>query len=149
MRDSLRLEAGLCLYGNDLNDDITPKQANLVWTMTPRRQVFAHSYTVSPSLMSKAEGGFIGSDVILAELPGKIGDLPRRRIGLKTTGPPARAGAPILADGEVIGHVTSGGFAPSLKEPIAMGYVKPPHHKKGTKVSVSVHFLLYFSSFPL
>jgi len=124
-RDSLRLEAGLCLYGHDLNDDITPKQANLLWTISKRRS---------------EEGGFIGSDVILAEIPGKINDLPKRRVGLFVEGSPARENATIHdpVSGQEIGVITSGTFSPVLKKAIAMAYVKPPYHKLDGKVHVNV-----------
>jgi aminomethyltransferase len=124
-RDSLRLEAGLCLYGNDLDETTTPKQANLVWTISQRRQT---------------EGGFIGDKVILGEIPGKIGDLPRRRVGLFVDGSPAREHATIHdpSNEQQIGIVTSGTFSPVMKRGIAMAYVKPPHHKMDGRVLVNV-----------
>lgn len=121
-RDSLRLEAGLCLYGNDLNEDITPVEAALNWTIAKRR---------------RAEGGgFLGADVILKQLA----DGPaKRRVGLTSEGAPARNHAEILSpEGEVIGEVTSGGFSPCLKKNIAMGYVKTGSHKSGTPIQVKV-----------
>eukprot|EP00245_Coleochaete_scutata_P005998 TRINITY_DN20094_c0_g1_i1.p1 TRINITY_DN20094_c0_g1~~TRINITY_DN20094_c0_g1_i1.p1 ORF type:complete len:417 (-),score=74.90 TRINITY_DN20094_c0_g1_i1:296-1546(-) len=120
-RDSLRLEAGLCLYGNDLEQHITPVEAGLAWTVGKRR---------------RAEGGFLGADVILKQL---ADGPPRRRIGLVNSGAPARGHAEILdASGEKVGEVTSGGFSPCLKKNIAMGYVTSGNHKAGTELKVSV-----------
>ncbi|KAJ3215226.1 hypothetical protein HDU67_000713 [Dinochytrium kinnereticum] len=122
-RDSLRLEAGLCLYGHDLNDDITPVEAGLTWTIGKRR---------------REEGGFLGSQKILPQLK-KGAPITQRRIGLIVEGAPAREHAQILAaDGQVIGAVTSGCPSPVLKKNIAMGYVKGGFHKQGTEVTVVV-----------
>ena len=120
-RDSLRLEAGLCLYGSDLDGTITPVEAGLNWTIGKRR---------------RAEGGFLGSDVILKQLA----DGPtKRRIGLVSVGAPARSHVKIFSEaGEEIGEVTSGGFSPCLKKNISMGYVKSGFHKSGTGVKVDV-----------
>lgn len=120
-RDSLRLEAGLCLYGNDLNEDITPVEAGLSWTVAKTR---------------RAAGGFLGADVILKQLK----DGPeKRRIGLVSKGAPARSHVEILDEsGQVIGEVTSGGFSPCLKQNISMGYVKSGFHKAGTALKVNV-----------
>ena len=106
-RDSLRLEAGLCLYGNDIDETTTPVEAGLSWTIGKRR---------------RGEGGFIGADVILRQL---ADGAPRRLVGLLPEGrAPARAHAEILgANGERIGAVTSGGFGPTVGGPVAMGYV--------------------------
>eukprot|EP00244_Chara_vulgaris_P009496 TRINITY_DN404_c0_g1_i5.p1 TRINITY_DN404_c0_g1~~TRINITY_DN404_c0_g1_i5.p1 ORF type:complete len:423 (-),score=76.97 TRINITY_DN404_c0_g1_i5:783-2051(-) len=121
-RDSLRLEAGLCLYGNDLEQHITPIEAGLAWTVGKRR---------------RAEGGFLGADVILQQI--KEGP-PRRRVGLISSGAPPRGHSTIHDEGgkETIGEVTSGGFSPCLKKNISMGYVKNGYHKQGTKLQVSV-----------
>jgi len=123
-RDTLRLEAGLCLYGHDLDEQTTPKQANLLWTISKRRI---------------EEGGFIGSDVILGEIPGKIQDLPKRRIGLFAE-TPAREGTTIHDPSNLqqIGVVTSGTYSPVLKKSIAMAYVKPPFHKLDGKLRFCV-----------
>ncbi|KAJ2808683.1 hypothetical protein H4R20_000715 [Coemansia guatemalensis] len=121
-RDSLRLEAGLCLYGSDIDSTTTPMEANLVWTIGKRRRV---------------EGGFIGADVILDQVAKKSGE--RRRIGLVIDGAPARAHAKVLSpEGEEVGEITSGVPAPSLGKNIAMGYVKKGHHKKDTPLKVMV-----------
>ncbi|KAL8136841.1 hypothetical protein V2J09_002842 [Rumex salicifolius] len=120
-RDSLRLEAGLCLYGNDLEQHITPVEAGLTWAIGKRR---------------RAQGGFLGADVILKQI--ETGPA-IRRVGLFSTGPPARGHSEIKNDkGETIGEVTSGGFSPCLKKNIAMGYVKSGNHKAGTKVNIVV-----------
>jgi aminomethyltransferase len=112
-RDTLRLEAGLCLYGSDLAPDITPVEAALEWTI-PR---------VRRSGGARA-GAFLGADVILRQL---AEGAPRRRVGLKPQGrAPVRGGAPLYVaeqDAAPSGIVTSGGFAVSLDAPIAMGYV--------------------------
>ncbi|KAL8980012.1 MAG: hypothetical protein Q9177_005993 [Variospora cf. flavescens] len=127
-RDSLRLEAGMCLYGHDLNDDTTPVEAGLSWVVHKDR---------------RTGGGFHGDGVILRQLrPVKEGGTgpSRRRVGLVVEGAPAREGAKIMAtDGEEeIGHVTSGCPSPTLGKNIAMGYVKNGMHKAGTEVSVLV-----------
>jgi aminomethyltransferase len=120
-RDSLRLEAGLCLYGNDLEQHITPVEAGLAWTIGKRR---------------RAEGGFLGAETILQQL--KDGPA-RRRVGLVSSGAPARSQSEILdGDGKNIGEVTSGGFSPCLKKNISMGYVANGYHKSGTQVKVTV-----------
>lgn len=120
-RDSLRLEAGLCLYGNDMEQHVTPVEAGLSWAIGKRR---------------RAEGGFLGADVILKQLQ----DGPSvRRVGLFSSGPPARSHSEIAsATGEKLGEVTSGGFSPCLKKNIAMGYVKSGLHKPGTEVKILV-----------
>lgn len=127
-RDSLRLEAGMCLYGHDLNDDITPVEAGLSWVVHKDRRV---------------GGGFHGDGIILRQLkPVKEGGTPplRRRVGLVVEGAPAREGAKIVAaEGEEeIGHVTSGCPSPTLGKNIAMGYVKNGMHKAGTEVGVLI-----------
>ncbi len=106
-RDSLRLEAGLCLYGHDLDRDTTPVEAELVWAIQKRR---------------REAGDFPGGDVIrrqMAEGP------PRLRVGLRPEGrAPVREGAVLSTDdGREVGRVTSGGFGPTVEAPIAMGYV--------------------------
>ncbi|MBH0237132.1 glycine cleavage system aminomethyltransferase GcvT [Methylobrevis albus] len=121
-RDSLRLEAGLCLHGHDINETTTPVEANLVWSIQKRR---------------RAEGGFRGDGVVLRE----IAEGPkRRRVGLRLEGrAPAREGTPILsAAGADIGTVTSGGFGPSVGAPIAMGYVAAAFAAPGTPVQLLV-----------
>lgn len=121
-RDSLRLEAGLCLYGHDLDEATTPVEAALTWTIGKRR---------------RAEGGFPGAATILRQLGEGP---PRRRVGLRVAGrAPAREGAEIVDDdGGRLGLVTSGGFAPSLGAPIAMGYVEPSVAAAGTDLGLMV-----------
>ncbi|WP_372435447.1 glycine cleavage system aminomethyltransferase GcvT [Rhodospirillum rubrum] len=121
-RDSLRLEAGLCLYGSDIDTSTTPVEAGLSWIIGKRR---------------RAEGGFPGASVIqqdLAQGP------KRRRVGLRPEGKaPVRAHSAILGpDGGVVGEVTSGGFSPSLAAPIAMGMVPAELAAPGTAVSLVV-----------
>jgi aminomethyltransferase len=111
-RDSLRLEAGLCLYGHDIDEQTNPVEAGLVWTIAKHRRDDSQ--------------GFLGAAAVLAALKNKAAADARQRVGLTLTAgsPPAREGAVIenLA-GQAIGVVTSGGFSPSLQLPIAMGYV--------------------------
>nr|WP_320143275.1 glycine cleavage system aminomethyltransferase GcvT [uncultured Cohaesibacter sp.] len=121
-RDSLRLESGLCLYGHDLDDSIDPAEADLGWAIQKSR---------------RQDKAFPGSERILKGLE----DGPTRiRVGLRILGKaPAREGAEIQdADGNAIGIVTSGGFAPTLQAPIAMGYVPPAFAEPGTKVILAV-----------
>jgi aminomethyltransferase len=121
-RDSLRLEAGLPLYGHDADETTSPVEASLAFAISKRRR--------------KARD-FPGAARILAELDGA---LTRVRVGMKILeGAPAREGAPIVApSGEGLGQVTSGGFAPSLSAPIAMGYVPPAFAAPGTALTVQV-----------
>ena len=111
-RDSLRLEAGLCLYGSDLDVQTTPVEAALEWAIAKARR------------KGERAGKFPGAEVILGQIEHGA---PRRRVGLKPEGrAPVRAGAPLFASEEAatpIGAVTSGGFGISLGVPIAMGYV--------------------------
>ncbi|MCW4151812.1 glycine cleavage system aminomethyltransferase GcvT [Halomonas sp. 18H] len=111
-RDSLRLEAGLCLYGHDLDTSTTPVEAGLIWAIgKPRRQD------------GERAGGFPGAELILHQVAEK--DHRRKRVGLLGEGrAPVREGAPLLDEhGEPAGVVCSGGFGPSLGRPVAMGYV--------------------------
>lgn len=125
-RDTLRLEAGMCLYGHDLDDSTTPVEAALSWIIGKDR---------------RANGGFHGDSVILQQLKKKSegGGVSRRRIGLIVEGAPAREGVEIVNDaGEKIGNITSGCPSPSLKKNIAMGYIKDGLHKSGTEVDVVI-----------
>ena len=121
-RDSLRLEAGLCLYGHDIDETTTPIEAALTWSVGKRR---------------REEGGFPGAAVIQKQLADGV---TRRRIGLLPEGrAPAREGTSITdADGNEIGRITSGGFGPSLGGPMAMGYVLIGHAKPDTAVNLIV-----------
>jgi aminomethyltransferase len=121
-RDSLRLEAGLCLYGNDIDEKTTLIEAGLSWVIAKRR---------------RSEGGFPGADLVLRQL--EEGGA-RRRVGILLDGrAPARAHAEIRdAAGGVIGEVTSGGFGPTVGRAIAMGYVSKACATAGTVVSLVV-----------
>jgi aminomethyltransferase len=125
-RDTLRLEAGMCLYGHDLDDTTTPVEGALSWIIGKDR---------------RAKGGFHGDSIILQQLKKKSegGGVSRRRIGLVVEGSPAREGAKIVDDaGEEIGNITSGCPSPTLKKNISMGYIKDGMHKSGTEVHVVV-----------
>ena len=119
-RDSLRLEAGLPLYGHDLDTGTTPVMAGLTFAINKRR---------------RAEGGFPGALRILAEMEGGP---PQKRVGLEVEGrQPVREGALILdAEGNEVGKITSGGFSPSLQRPIAMGYVASHLAENGTALKL-------------
>jgi aminomethyltransferase len=119
-RDSLRLEAGLCLYGHDIDATTGPGEAGLMWTISKRRC---------------AEGGFLGH----AQVKNAIEHGPsRNRVGFSIESKVlAREGAAIMLDGQRIGHITSGGFAPSLGQPIAMGYVEAAFATPGTQVTIA------------
>jgi aminomethyltransferase len=121
-RDSLRLEAGLCLYGHDIDTTTTPIEADLAWTISARR---------------RAEGGFPGAQVIARQLAEGTA---RKRVGLAPQEKaPARENTKILSpDGAEIGIVTSGGFGPSLGAPVAMGYVVADEAEPGARVSLLV-----------
>ena len=121
-RDSLRLEAGLCLYGNDIDNDTSPVEANLNWAMQKKRRI---------------EGGFPGADRILRELA----DGPSRKlVGIKPEGrAPARRGVEVADEaGNIIGSVTSGGFGPTYGGPVSMGYVSAEHAAEGTSVNLII-----------
>lgn len=121
-RDSLRLEAGLCLYGNDIDELTTPVEANLAWTIAKRR---------------REEANFPGAAPILDQL--EHGPT-RLRVGIRPAGrAPARADTPISApDGTNAGSVTSGGFSPTLNAPIAMGYVRADLAATGTELGLLI-----------
>jgi aminomethyltransferase len=121
-RDTLRLEAGLCLYGNDIDEETTPIEAGLAWTVHKRR---------------REQGGFPGAAIIIGQL---VEGVARRRVGFLLDGKqPARAGATVLdTAGRTIGRVTSGTLSPSLGQPIAMGYVDRKASEPGTPVQFVV-----------
>lgn len=121
-RDSLRLEAGLCLHGHDIDETTSPIEAGLAWSIQKRR---------------RADGGFPGAQRIQSELTaGAV----RRLVGIRPDGrAPAREGTEVQSpSGAPIGKVTSGGFSPSLDAPIAMGYVAAAHAASGTPVQLMV-----------
>ena len=120
-RDSLRLEAGLCLYGSDLNEEITPVEAGLTWTIGKRRRE-KYDFLGSETIKDQVENG-----------PSK------RRVGLYNAGPPARGHSAITTpEGETVGEVTSGAFSPNLNRNIAMGYAQRPWNKQGSSLKVQV-----------
>ncbi|MET1077857.1 MAG: glycine cleavage system aminomethyltransferase GcvT [Pseudomonas sp.] len=121
-RDSLRLEAGLCLYGHDMSEATTPIEAGLLWAISKARRADG-----------ARAGGFPGAERVFAHqqqgVPSKrVGLLPQERV-------PVREGAEIVdADGQVIGRVCSGGFGPSLGAPVALGYVQAGHNALDSEV---------------
>jgi len=121
-RDSLRLEAGLCLYGHDIDITTSPIEAGLIWSIQKHR---------------REEGGFLGAERVqkdIAERP------PRRRVGVQPLGrAPAREGTVIQnMDGKDIGVITSGGFGPSHGGPVAMGYVKRRYSRSDTEIQLLI-----------
>ena len=127
-RDSLRLEAGLCLYGHDIDTTTTPVEGALEWSIQKSRRTGG-----------ARASGFFGAEEILAQLEKGA---PRRRVGLRPEGrAPVREGAALFADNasiEPIGAVTSGGFGPSLNAPVAMGYLPASLATPGTQVFAEV-----------
>uniref|UniRef100_A0A4X2LPU2 Aminomethyltransferase n=1 Tax=Vombatus ursinus TaxID=29139 RepID=A0A4X2LPU2_VOMUR len=120
-RDSLRLEAGLCLYGNDIDESTTPVEGSLGWTLGKRR---------------KAAMDFPGAAIVIPQIKGKLA---RKRVGLTSTGAPVRQHSLIMnTEGAVIGEITSGCPSPCLKKNVAMGYVDGKHSKIGTQLLVEV-----------
>ena len=121
-RDSLRLEAGLCLYGHDIDRTTTPVEAALSWTIGRRR---------------RREANFPGAATILDQI---ANGAPRKRIGIRPDGrAPARAGTEITLDGATaLGRVTSGGFGPTIGGPCAMGYVPAVHAAPATALHLLV-----------
>ena len=126
-RDSLRLEAGLCLYGNDLNETVNPIEGGLGWTIGP------------PKSRRRVEGGFLGAEHILTP-DGKFQPVTRKRVGIMGMKAPARDHTEIFdATGETkIGEVTSGTFGPTVKAPVAMGYVETASSKAGTDIMLKI-----------
>lgn len=125
-RDSLRLEAGLCLYGHDMNSDTTPIQASLLWAISKARRADG-----------ARAGGFPGAEVIFAQQQGGVD---RKRVGLlPQERTPVREGAEIVdAEGNIIGSVCSGGFGPTLGGPLAMGYLDIQYCALDTPVAAIV-----------
>ncbi len=121
-RDSLRLEAGLCLYGHDIDTNASPISGSLAWMVSkPRRE----------------RADFPGAQRIMGEIKNGA---PKKRVGIKPLGrAPAREGVEVQsADGKTIGVVTSGGFGPTVNAPVAMGYVDAAHAKAGTPLKLIV-----------
>ncbi|MDJ0638262.1 MAG: glycine cleavage system aminomethyltransferase GcvT [Paracoccaceae bacterium] len=124
-RDSLRLEAGLCLYGSDIDSETTPVEAALEWAIQKARR-----------RGGDREGGFPGADVIFEQLENGA---PRRRVGLLPEGrAPMRAGTELYAGETHVGTVTSGAYGPSLEAPMSMGYVTTEYAETGTKLEGEV-----------
>lgn len=121
-RDSLRLEAGLCLYGHDITEETTPAEADLMWTI-PKRRREAADFPGAEKILKLAEEG-----------------VTRKRVGIQPQAKaPAREGTDVVdADGNVIGTVTSGGFGPSVRTPVAMGYVDAAFAEIGTEIGLMV-----------
>ena len=117
-RDSLRLEAGLCLYGHDLSEEVSPIEGMLAWTMSKRR---------------RDEGGFLGYETVKRHIDEGV---KTKRCGFIVEGKaPVREGAEIFTkEGVKVGNVTSGIPSPTLKKPIGMGYVDVPHNKFKTEL---------------
>jgi len=121
-RDSLRLEAGLCLYGNELDEQTTPVEAGLVWSIPKAR---------------REKGAFVGSDRVVEQIEGGVG---KKLVGLDVLGKtPVRQGCAVLdAQGEKVGEAVSGVFSPSLGKPISTAYVTPANAAPGTPVQAEV-----------
>lgn len=124
-RDSLRLEAGLCLYGHDIDGTTNPVEAGLTWTIG------------GPKTRRRTEQGFVGAEHFLKP-DGKLIKASRKRVGFTGMKAPAREGAEIFDGDNKIGVVTSGTFSPCMKKPIAMGYLSPDFAKEGTEVTIKV-----------
>ncbi|HCN90977.1 MAG TPA: glycine cleavage system aminomethyltransferase GcvT [Oxalobacteraceae bacterium] len=125
-RDSLRLEAGLCLYGHDMDTNTTPVEASLAWALSKARRADG-----------ARPGGYPGADIVLRQL---AEGATRKRVGLVVKDRmPVREGAELVdAAGRVIGKVTSGGFGPTVGGPVAMGYVETAFAKLGTPLQAIV-----------
>lgn len=127
-RDSLRLEAGLCLYGNDIDQETTPIEAALNWAIQKARRAGG-----------SREGGFPGAEIILDQMKSGV---ERKRVGISPEGrAPMRGGTELFADetsAEPIGKITSGGFGPTMGAPVSMGYVNSPHAASESKIFAEV-----------
>jgi len=123
-RDSLRLEAGLCLYGHELEETILPVEASLAWVVNKNRR-------------TGERANFLGAQHVLAQLS-KNNAPKRKRVGFVVHGAPAREGAKVFSDGKEVGIITSGTFSPTLNKPIAMGYVPTELSAIGTKLTSQV-----------
>ena len=128
-RNSLRLEAGLCLYGQDIDTTTTPVEANLLWAMQKVRRAGG-----------ARAGGFPGAAKVLAQLAGGAGAVQRKRVGLRALERvPVREPAPLVdMHGNAVGSVTSGLLGPSINQPVAMAYVHSVHAAPGTRLNAMV-----------
>ena len=120
-RDSLRLEAGLCLYGHDIDTRTTPVEAGLTWALSKARR-----------RDGARPGGYPGAEAVMAQLENGVA---RRRVGIRPEGrAPLREGVELIdRDGKTLGRITSGGFGPTLGAPVAMGYVETARAQPGTR----------------
>jgi aminomethyltransferase len=125
-RDSLRLEAGVCRYGHDLDQNTSPVESSLLWALSKVRRADG-----------ARPGGYPGAAVVFEHIAKGVA---RKRVGLRPTARvPVREGAELVdADGRKVGVVTSGGFGPTLEAPVAMGYVETALAKPGTQLSAMV-----------
>ncbi|GAB6069802.1 glycine cleavage system aminomethyltransferase GcvT [Thiomicrorhabdus hydrogeniphila] len=125
-RDSLRLEAGLCLYGHELNNQTTPVEASLLWALSKSRRADG----IRP-------GGYLGGDIIMQQIANGVS---RKRVGIQALGKmPVRDGAEIVDENDtVVGTVTSGGFGPSFGGPIAIGYIATDLAQENTELNALV-----------
>lgn len=125
-RDSLRIEAGLCLYGNDIDEKTSPIEASLLWTISKTRRTAENA-------------SYPGADRILGQLAKRV-PVERKRVGLRalSAGPPARQGVEIRFDNRTVGQITSGCPSPVLKQNIAVGYVDSELAKIGTKLACQI-----------
>jgi len=125
-RDSLRLEAGLCLYGHDMDATTTPVEAALVWALSKARRQDG-----------PRPGGYPGAEIVLRQLAEGAS---KRRVGILPEGrAPVREGTELTdSDGRVVGRVTSGGYGPTVGGPVAMGYVEKAYAKPGTALDAQV-----------
>lgn len=148
-RDSLRLEAGLCLYGNDIDQDTSPIEAGLAWLVGKFEfdlkpnffKILIEICILFTAKRRRAEANFPGASTILSHL--KAG-CTRRRVGIRLEkGPAARHGVQIFSDGRQIGEVTSGCPSPSLGGNVAMGYVASNYIAAGTQVDLKIRDKLY------
>jgi aminomethyltransferase len=126
-RDSLRLEAGLCLYGNDLDETTNPIEGSLGWTMG------------GPGSRRRTEQGFLGAEHILTP-DGKFKKVARKRVGISGMKAPAREHTEIFdaSGSRKVGEITSGTFGPTVNAPVAMGYVETASSKVGTQVRLNI-----------
>ncbi|MCK4866831.1 MAG: glycine cleavage system aminomethyltransferase GcvT, partial [Alphaproteobacteria bacterium] len=125
-RDSLRLEAGLCLYGHDIDTGTTPVEARLVWAIGKARRAGGERAL-----------GYPGAEIVERQIAAGPA---RRRVGLLPEGrAPVREGAELRdGEGRAVGHVTSGGFGPTMEAPVAMGYVTADQAAVGTRLNAIV-----------
>ena len=120
-RDTLRLESGLCLYGNDIDENTTPIEASLLWTIPQER---------------RTSGGFLGAEHVLEQIKNKSEK--KKRVGIKLARPPHQHCKIFDSEGNEIGEVTSGSFSPVLKQGIGMAYVSKAFSKNGSQIFIDI-----------